>query len=229
MGWTGDYVPKKELVDVFVPTISNHLPFIRRAFGSILFQEYEPLRTVLWIEDPGQHEIERFLNEFWYEPDERKPSPEKSDVPVEVEYCKKGVLARNYQGRTCNAWRARQWIFEWEGKSDYVKMLDCDDILMPWAIKFMMRDMTEDLDVVFHPLLAISGNRVGNIVKNHKGETAIGGAAQMLMRKRSMKKILDLGFRWDAQHDDTQFYQFFRDNNFKYALTPESAMYLYIK
>lgn len=213
-----------QLIDVFIPTISNHIPFIHRAFGSLFFQEYKPLRVVLWIEDPGCDVIENFLNEFWYETHERKRSPATCNELVDVEYCCKGVLVRNYQGRTGNAWRARQWIFEWEGKSDFVKMLDDDDILMPSAIEIMMRYMTDDVDAVFHPLVHVSSSRLGNVDRNN-----IYGAAQMLMRKTTMKMIIDLGFRWDKDHDDAQFYQFFKAQNFKYVITKEDMLYLYIK
>ena len=215
-------------VDIFIPTISNHIPFIRRSFGSLFFQEYVNRRTVLWVEDPGTPPIEEFLNTIWYEPHERKQSPAQSDVPVSVEYCAKGVLARNYQGRTGNAWRARQWIFEWEGKSEFVKMLDSDDILMPWAINVMMDYMKDDIDCVFHPLISIAGRRLGGVIDIGNGP-CIGGAAQMLIRSSLMKRILDDGFRWGIKSDDDIFYKFFREHGYKSALTTESAMYLYIK
>ena len=215
----------KPLVDVFVPTISNHMPLIRRAFACLSFQDYSPLRTVLWIEDANDQypQIEQFLNDVWYEPHERKPSPKTSDVPVSVEYCAKGVLARNFQGRAGNAWQARQWIFEWEGKSDFVKMLDDDDVMMPSTISVMMQYMTDDMDAVFHPLVGVSSNRLGNVSKG------ITGAAQMLMRKRTMDRIVGAGFRWDVDHDDGEFYQFFKAQDFKYVVTREDALYFYLK
>ena len=216
------------MVDIFIPFIANHYDRVRRSFGSLFFQEYFPLRTVLWIEDPCHPQTEEFLNSVWYDPEERKLSPSTSTEPVEVEYCSRGVLARNYQGHTGNAWRARQWIFEWEGKSDFVKMLDDDDILMPWAINVMMEYMTDDIEAVFHPLIGVPGRRLGGII-SYSGSACMSGAGQMMLRKSLMDKILSDGFKWDRSHDDREFYAFFRSRGYKHVMTKENMMYLYIK
>jgi glycosyltransferase involved in cell wall biosynthesis len=221
------------VVDIFIPTISNHVPYLKAALGSALYQSYPNTRIVMWVEDPDADYMKQGLRNLWSEPGDLDPYAyrRKGLDPYTIEECGKGLLVRNYLERTGNASLARQWLFDWKGKSDYVKTLDSDDMLLPSAISVMMRYMTEDVDMVLCPMIPIQCHRICPAMKSIINKETC-GSGSMLMSKKFIEKINVMGFRWpNMRGHDKAFNDFLKEhlNDFKIVTTSEDALYLYIK
>jgi hypothetical protein len=218
----------KPLVDIFIPVISNHAHLLKAALGSAFTQYYEPIRVVLWIED-SHPVLEDVLLKHWYTPNEHPNKRTENDVVIED--CHRGILVRNLKGRTGHAGLARQWLFCWAGKAQYVKMLDSDDILFPSTVSVMMRYMSEGVDGVFCPLIPISEHRVGTLMYCDFAHSAC-GSGTMLLHRNFMERVIAMGFKWyDSREHDLTFQQFLKDklDQFTFIYTKETALYLYLK
>jgi hypothetical protein len=218
------------LIDLFVPTVSNHFMRLQIALCCAFYQTYEPKRIVLWVED-NHLQLESMIEKYWYTPEDSR-IPSEYGPKASVEYCKKGVLVRHLGAYTGHAGNARQWIFEWKGKSEYVKMFDSDDVLMPDCLKVMTRYLKDGIDGVLCPLLMIHENRLGSVMTNCDFKKGTVGSGSMLLSRIFMDKVMAMGFDWSKYRDhDKEFYLFLSDklDQFSFVKTSETALYLYLK
>lgn len=213
-------------VDVFIPVASMKLRLLPGSIYSAFSQTYEDTRVVVFLD--GQFHKE-FLERWWYNvnPTTRIEMRKWNNLELEIQYSENGVLVKNEKGPSGSAWLARQWLFEWEGKSDLVKMLDGDDILIPDAIKIMVSYYREGVDGIFCPLVRVAHHKFVNITN---GEPKLGssGSGSMMLHKNFMKKILDDGFEWPNAHDhDNAFFKFCEDKSYKFVKINENFLYVY--
>lgn len=185
----------------------------------------------MWVEDSGHKELESMIDKYWYTSEDSR-TPSEFGPKATVEYCKRGVLVRHLGGWTGHAGNARQWIFEWKGKSEYVKMYDSDDVLMPDCLRAMSRYLKDGVDGVLCPLMQVSENRLGAHMTNFDFRKGTVGSGSMLLSKKFMDKVVEMGFDWSKYRDhDKEFYLFLSDklNQFSFISTSETALYLYLK
>lgn len=221
-------------VDIFIPVADFHSNHFPTALYSALTQTYSPIRVVLFID--GINPITEFnLKKWWYTPsdiptgDNLDKTNGYSKDKLHIEMCDRGVLVRNPGGSNCSSHNARQWYFEWGGKSSVMKTLDADDILHPRAIDIMMRYMKSDVDGVFCPLLKTSSGRFGEIMKSDIN-SGTAGSGSMMLKKEFMDRIIQEGFQWPAKRgNDRYFFDFVHDKGFNFVVVNETALYFYLK
>jgi hypothetical protein len=235
-----------ERIDLFIPTVSNHVPYLGYSLSCAFFQTYKNIRVVLWVDDCNEA-MQVALDKYWYTPEDADArveydsmSPEyeqalslfwKKDLgpakenSLKIEHCSKGILVRNSLPRTGRPDRAWQWFFGWGGKSEWAKFMGDDDILLPSAMRIMASYISDGIDGVIHPMIQIGGHRLGSILKGDpKG---LCGTGAMMLHKSFMEGLIKEGFMWTG--GDGCFYNFVKSRNANFVTTKENALYLYLK
>jgi hypothetical protein len=218
------------MIDVFIPIIVGNISKLPAALYSVLTQNYDgDIRIILFF-DHIHKLLEDFADKWWYTSQDNSrtnlverlhPTVSK---PLTIEYCTRGVIVRNPNGPMGSAGFARQWIFEWEGKSEYVKFLDSDDILTPECLQHMMNAITPDCAGVICPLYLVSSCR------NARTFGAGAGSGSFLFKKEIMEHIVKKGFTWNRRPGhDRSFTNFLRENNYKFNSLKENMLYIYMK
>lgn len=220
------------MVDIFMPVGPRVLSRFPAALYSALTQTYPDVRVCLFI-DFQNDVIEEILNKWWYLPgDNRNLFPiqnPRDEHILTMETCQRGILFRNRFGPMLTGGYARQFLFDWEGKSEWVKMLDSDDILFPQAIEVMMRYAEDGVDGVLCPMFRISQCKYVSMVP---GEPVMGkaGSGSMLLRSSFIDHLVKEGFVWEnVCGHDKGLLNFFKDHDYTFVTTKENAMYAYIK
>lgn len=226
-------------VDVFIPVAAGHAHVLPAAIYSALTQTYSNKRIVLFLDDIHV-KLESVVKKWFYTSnDSPKSTPQKrassrtlKPEAIDIEHCEKGLIVRNCAGPGGTAHVARQWLFGWRDKSEYVKMLDADDIMTPRALEIMMNTFKEDVDGVFCPLVRTSSYRFAEIISG-KPQLGHAGSGSMLLKKHVMETMIEEGFEWPGQQGhDKGFFQFLsdREEKFKFVTTsPENVLYLYLR
>lgn len=122
---------------------------------------------------------------------------------------------------------ARQWLFDWDKKSELVKMLDADDILIPSTIEIMTSYYKDSIDGIFCPLTRVSHYQ---FVDTTTGSPKLGhsGSGSMMLSKKFIEKVTDDGFKWTNVHDhDNLFFKFCEDKSYNFVTTIENFLYIY--
>lgn len=231
---------EKDLVDIFIPVMYYHAHVLPAALCSALTQTYKNIRILLFID--GIHpSLEQVIQKWFYTNSEKRlnypifkraPSKKYLDYDyINYEKCSRGIIIRNIAGPASTAHVGRQWLFEWSGKSSFVKMLDADDILTPRAIEIMMSYFDDNVDAVFCPLLRTSSYCYAAI---NKGLPIPGGcgSGNMMLRKELMEKAIERGFKWPPKHGhDKTLIKYFVDHEdeINVVTTKENVIYLYLR
>ena len=219
-------------IDIFIPVIAGNLVKMPAALYSALTQTYQDNIRVIIFFDHTHKALESFADKWWYTSQDKPRSNILSvphptvPKPLTLEYCDRGVLVRNPNGPMGSAGFARQWIFEWEGKSKYVKFLDSDDILTPECLYNMMKNMTPECAGVICPVLFVSACRCGQVLG------AGCSSSSFLFKRETMESIVKDGFEWNRRPGhDRSFTDYLRENKEKYIFneTKENVLYLYLK
>ena len=232
-----------ERVEIFIPVAAGHHKVFPAALCSALTQTYPNKRIVIFLDEIHPY-LEKIIKEWFYTKDDvttvtvpeqpirRTPNFIPQYDALIYEECKRGVIVRNKAGYSGSAHAARQWLFEWENKSDIVKMLDADDILTPRAIEIMMRHIGPEIDGVFCPMVRSSSCRYAglNIPDPQNKPT---GSGSMMLRRHVMDTMIEEGFKWPSKRGHDQgFFEFIRDRQekFNFVTTGEfNLLYIYQK
>lgn len=232
-----------ERVDIFIPVAANHAHVLPAAICSALTQTYPNKRLVLFL-DGVDDRFDNVLNKWVYTPNDH-PDPDKTCAKLSkvkntralqrdalvYEECERGVIIKNRAGPSETAHVGRQWLFEWEGKSPLVKMLDADDIMTPRGLEFMMHYVNPEVDGVFCPLLRCSGYRLAGANPPDPQDKQT-GSGMMLLRREVMNTMIKEGYKWAAKRGhDRGFFEFIRDREekFNFKVTNENFIYLYLR
>jgi len=219
------------MIDIFIPAAGD-FKWAPAALYSALTQTYKNKRIILFLD--GYSQLARnFIDKWWYNDISRERIFTKTvkwkNLNLSFEESDKGILVVNEKGPSGTAAIARQWLFEWKNKSEWIKMLDSDDLLVPNALEKMEKYCGEDIDGVFCPMIRSSCNR---LAKSMSGKPIKGGSGSgsMLLRKSFMEKVVKAGFIWpNKRGHDNDFFQFVKDKNFKFVTTKEDFLYIYLK
>lgn len=222
-----------DVVDIFIPVKPDHFSVLPAALYSALTQTYPSIRIVLWLD--GTHDrMEQTLQKWWYSPLDAIRDTENLEwngLPLTYEYCHRGVLIRNPSGPSKSAHNARQWLFEWNGLSPFVKNLDADDILTPQAVKLMMGYMGKGIDGVLTPILKTRQYSHSESLNVDFSRGVVGSGA-MLLRKETLRRMISEGFSWPkGPAHDKGMLEFFRTklSTYNFVPTKENALYLYLR
>lgn len=217
-------------VDIFMPVAPGHRRVFPASLCSALTQTYVNKRLLLFV-DGIDSDIEATINRWFYVDKEKKENlPECDKHKLHYEYCERGVIIRNSSGPSGSAYRARQWLFEWEGKSPWVKMFDADDLMPPKALETMMSHVLPDVDGIFCPLLKSSSHRFAGIGNSDPMKRC--GSGSMLLRREVMDTAIKEGFKWPAiRGHDQGFFEFLsqRKEKFNFVPTTQNFLYIYLK
>lgn len=225
---------EKPKIDIFIPTAVGHAHLLPASLCSALTQTYTPKRILLFL-DQIHPLLEEVLDIWWYIRHKRPGKPdeetENNGHKFTYEYSDLGVLIRHLNGPAGSAHIARQWLFEWPGKSPVVKMLDADDILVPRALDVMIGYLQKDVDGVFCPMIRASAHRFAEINESlpYKGQF---GSGSMMLRRECIDQMIQEGFRWpEKRGHDCGLYEFLqeRPEKFNFVTTNETVIYLYLK
>lgn len=213
-------------IDIFIPVSDRHAQTVIGTFYSVLGQNYDDIRIVMFLDGIGK---QNFVDNIWYKNFTLDKTTEEiwQGRKLIFEESKEGhILIHNTQGQGYGL--VRQWIFEWEKKSDLVKMLDADDVLLPDSLTIMMRYYQDGIDGILCPMVLSSSYRMKEIIP---GELRRGycGSGSMLLHKNFMNKIIK-DFSWlDNKGDDGLFLDYVEKKGFNFVTTKENFLYMYLK
>jgi hypothetical protein len=217
-------------IDIFIPIIAGNMVKLPGALYSALTQTYQDNNRVIMFFDHNDVLLEKFAEKWWYTPQDSPRSnliecPHHAvPLPLTLEYCTRGVIVRNPNGPMGSAGFARQWIFEWSGKSSYVKFLDSDDILAPECLHYMMKVMTPECAGVICPMFFVSACRMGRPLGHGSG------SGSFLFKKETMEAIVKDGFVWNRNPGhDRPFTEYLKEKRYKFNKTEEDLIYIYLK
>ena len=216
-------------IDIYIPVSDYHYDTVIGTFYSVLGQSYEDIRIVMFLD--GVNEKKQKMINLWYKNFTLNKTSEKEwyGKKLIIEESKEGhVLVKNLSGQSNLQGTIRQWIFEWEKKSELVKMLDADDVLLPDSIKIMMRYYNEGIDGIFCPMVLSTSYRMKEVIT---GEPRRGkcGSGSMLLHRNFMNKVIK-EFSWlDTRGDDGLFLDHIEKQNYNFITTKENFLYMYIK
>lgn len=232
-----------QTIDVFIPVAGGHSLLLPAALCSALTQTYSPIRVILFLDgmDPRHEAV---LDKWWFTAkDERLPVPVSinprnySKDTLQIQHCERGVLVRNPAGPSGSAHNARQWIFEWKGKSDLVRMLDADDILLPRALEYTMKfydqeiQKGETVDALISSIVLVSDYNLHGVLSMDPAKGRF-GSGSMMLSKGFMEKMISLGFKWPAQTGhDNGFYDFYKAHESEFSvkfLSTKNCVYMYL-
>ena len=216
-------------IDIYIPVSDNHYNTVVGTLYSVLGQSYNDIRIIMFFDGMNDNK-QAFINRFWYKnfTFEKTTKTVWRDKNLIFEYTKEGhILIKNTSGSNNGYGLVRQWIFEWEDKSELVKMLDADDVLLPDSIKILMTYYTTGVDGIFCPMVLSTSYRMKEIII---GDPKRGcGSGSMFLHKDFMNNIIK-EFSWiENKGDDGSFLDFIQNKNFNFVTTKENFLYMYIK
>ena len=213
-----------DIVDIFIPVSTEQINKLPMAFHSAINQTYKNIRIVIFF-DGVNEEIDAFFEKNM---NNSFDGLEKTDEDYLIEYYDKIVTIKNFNGPSGTGAIARQWYFKWNKKSNYVKFLDADDLLLSNTIEIMMKYFDDKVDGVFCPLFAVNNNIFREIVPG-KPKLGHAGSGSMLLKKSCIDDIIEKGFVWPNKKGHDNDFLIFCQDKYNFKTTNENVLYIYLK
>lgn len=193
------------MIDIFIPVMHRNLNKLPGTICSALTQSYQDIRLVIWL-DSVREEAETILNEWFYTSEDRPWADYLHPDPITLEHTNRGAVVRNSRAESLDS--ALQWMLQWPEKSEYVKFLGQNDLLMPECLEIMMRHMSSECHGVICPITRVFSSMYKDIILEREMNA-------VLLKKSTIEQIVAGGNLKDYNFADTlpQNYLYIQQNS----------------